>query len=73
MQNAQTIFQQTILPLPDSEKLKLATIILQNLTNDERESHSALDLLQDIQNERVFSSPQEVDEHLKAERESWDN
>ncbi|MDQ6786163.1 MAG: hypothetical protein M3033_05010 [Acidobacteriota bacterium] len=73
MQNARTIFQQTILPLPDSEKLKLATIILQNLTNDERKSQSAFDLLQSIQNERVFSSPQEVDEHLKAERESWDN
>ncbi len=73
MQNAQTIFQQTILRLPDSEKLKLATLILQNLTNDERESQPALDLLQSIQNERVFSSPQEVEEHLKAERESWDN
>jgi hypothetical protein len=56
MQNAQTIFQQTILPLPDSEKLKLATIILQNLTNDERRSQPALDLLQSIQNKRVFSS-----------------
>lgn len=73
MQNAQTIFQQTILQLPDSEKLKLATIILQNLTNDERKSQSAFDILQTIQNERVFSSPQEVNEHLKAERESWDN
>ncbi len=73
MQNAQTIYQQTILPLPDSEKLKLATIILQNLTNDERNSQSAFDLLQSIQNERVFISPQQVDEHLKAERESWDN
>lgn len=73
MQNAQTIYQQTILPLPDSEKLKLATLILQNLTNDERESQPALNLFQSIQNERVFSSPQEVEEHLKAERESWDN
>jgi len=73
MQNAQTIYQQTILPLPDSEKLKLATIILQNLTNDERNSQSAFDLLQSIQNERVFISPQQVDEYLKAERESWDN
>lgn len=73
MQNARTIFQQMILPLPDSEKLKLATIILQNLSNDERKSQSAFDLLQTIQNERVFSSPQEIDEHLKAERESWDN
>ena len=73
MQNAQTIYQQTVLPMPDSEKLKLATIILQNLVSDERESQSAFDLLQTIQNERVFFSPQEIDEHLKAEREAWDN
>ena len=73
MQNAQTIYQQTILPLPNSEKLRLATIILQNLSNSEIKSQSALDLLQNIPNERVFSSAQEVDEHLKAERESWDN
>lgn len=75
MQNAQTIYQQNILPLPDDEKLRLATIILQNLSgNGEREeSQTAFDLLQSIQGERVFSSVSEVDEHLKAERESWDN
>ena len=73
MQNAQTIYQQTILPLPASEKLRLATIILQNLSNSERNTQAAFDLLQNIQSERVFSSAQEVDEHLKAERESWDN
>ncbi len=73
MQNAQTIYQQTILPLPNSEKLRLATIILQNLSKSERNTQSAFDLLQSIQSERVFASTQEVDEHLKAERESWDN
>lgn len=74
MQNAQTIYQQNILPLPDDEKLRLATIILQNLSgNGERESQNAFDLLQNIQAERVFSTAEEVDEHLKAERESWDN
>lgn len=73
MQDIQTIYQQTILPIPNSEKLRLATIILQNLSNSERNTQAAFDLLQNIQNERVFSSAQEVDEHLKAERESWDN
>lgn len=74
MQNAQTIYQQTILPLPASEKLRLATMILQSLSdNGEENSQSALDLLENIQTERVFASAKEVDEHLKAERESWDN
>lgn len=73
MQNAQTIYQQTVLPLPDSEKLRLATIILQNLSDGEPKTQSAFDLLQSIRNETVFSTAQEVDEHLRTERESWDN
>jgi hypothetical protein len=73
MQNAETIYQQTILPLPNVEKLRLATIILQDLSNSEKSKQSALDLLQNIESSRVFNSPEDVDEHLKAERESWDN
>ena len=74
MQDAQTIYQQTVLPLPSSEKLRLATIILQDLSGDSvKQSQSALDLLQNLSNDRVFTSSEEVDEHLKAERESWDN
>jgi len=73
MRNAQTIYQQTVLPLPNSEKLRLATLILQNLSSGERNAQAALDLLQSIQNERFFTTAQEVDEHLKVERESWDD
>ena len=73
MQNAQTIFQQMVLPLPNSEKLRLATIILQSLTDSEKPAQAAFDLLQTIQNNQVFASSEEVDKHLKAERESWDN
>jgi hypothetical protein len=73
MQDVQTIYQQTILPLPSSEKLRLATIILQDLSNDEKPSTFALDLLQSLPDEKVFRSPEEVNEHLKSERESWDN
>jgi hypothetical protein len=73
MANVQTIYQQTILPLPNSEKLQLAAIILQNLTKSETKSSSALDLLQNLSNEQVFSNSQEVDQHLKSERDSWDN
>jgi hypothetical protein len=73
MQNVETIYQQTVLPLPSSEKLRLATIILQGLSQPQTTSQSALDLLQNIKSERAFATAQEVDEHLKSERESWDN
>ena len=73
MQKAETIYQQSILTLPSGEKLRLAAIILQNLTNAEKSKKSALDLLQELPKTRVFSSSKDVDKHLKAERESWDN
>jgi hypothetical protein len=73
MQSVETIYQQTVLPLPSSEKLRLATIILQRLSQPKSKTQSAFDLLQTIENDRVFATIQEVDQHLKAERESWDN
>lgn len=73
MQNVETIYQQTVLPLPNSEKLRLATIILQSLSQPKTKSQSAFDLLQTIEKQQVFATSEEVDEHLKSERESWDN
>ena len=73
MQNVRIIYQNAVKPLPDSEKLRLAALILQDLSgeNDARENLSALDLLESLPAEKVFESSREVDEYLKAERESW--
>ena len=73
MQNIYSIYRQTILPLPKNEKLRLATIILQSLSDETEKTTSALDFLENLQVEKVFKSADEVDRHLKAERESWDN
>lgn len=75
MQNAQTIYQQNISRLPNSEKLRLATLILQSLTEENKTGKeiSALDLLENLPTERAFNSSREVDEFLKTERESWDD
>ena len=75
MQNAQSIYQHTIVGLPSSEKLRLATLILQDLSEENGAIYqtSALELLNNLPSERVFDSAEEVDRHLKTERESWDN
>ena len=75
MQNAQNIYRQTIVSLPNSEKLRLATLILQDLTdeNGEIKQTSALEFLENLPKEQVFDSAEEVDRHLETERESWDN
>lgn len=73
MQDVQTIYQQTVLPLPDDEKLRLATIILQNLSAETEKSASALDFLENLSTEKVFSDAEAAEQHLKQERESWDS
>ena len=73
MQNVETIYQQAVLPLPSSEKLRLATIILRSLSQPQNKSQAAFDLLQTIEKTQVFATSEEVDQHLKSERESWDN
>lgn len=73
MQSVDSIYRQTILPLPKNEKLRLATIILQSLSDDTEKTTSALDFLENLQVKKTFKSADEVDRHLKAERESWDN
>ena len=75
MQNAQNIYRETVVRLPSSEKLRLATLILQDLSyeNESANKKSALELLESLPTERVFDSAAEVDRHLETERESWDN
>ena len=74
MQNAQNIYQETVVRLPNSEKLRLATLILQDLSEENgAEKTCALELLDNLPQERLFDSAGAVDRHLKMERESWDN
>ena len=75
MQNAQNIYQETVVRLPNNEKLRLATLILQDLTEGQNadKKTSTLELLENLPPEKIFDSAKAVDEHLKTERESWDN
>ncbi len=75
MQNAQNIYQEAVVRLPNSEKLRLATLILQDLSEESgtAEQISALELLNNLPDEKVFDSAEAVDRHLQTERESWDN
>ena len=77
MQNASEIYAHSIRQLPTSERLRLATLILEDLTAEQLDSQnqpnlSALELIEDSQNNRIFQNADEVDEYLKAERESWE-
>lgn len=78
MINTTEIYAQTIRQLPSAERLRLATLILEDLSEEqngaaEAKTLSALEVLKNLDDRRVFDSAEKVDEYLKAERESWDN
>ena len=79
MQNAVEIYGKQVRQLPSAERLRLAALILEDLTAEQTESiekpkpMSALQLLDEQNGGRIFKTSEEVDEYLKTERESWDN
>lgn len=72
MQSVETIYQQTVLPLPPKERLRLARIIMEHEQKD-LPRQSVYDFLQSLSGERVFKDSKEVDEYIRSERESWDD
>jgi hypothetical protein len=78
MHDAAEIYGNQVRQMPSVERLRLATLILEELTIEQTEGHekpkqfSALQILEQP-NGGIFKTSEDVDEYLKAERESWDN
>lgn len=77
MQNASKIYTQTIRHLPSFERLQLATLILEDLTEEQSVNFkngdvSAWQLLESLPEKRLFQTTDEVDEYLREERDSWE-
>ena len=81
---ATQIYGKTIRQMPPAERLRLATLILEDLTeeaqseqtleaNSEQQRFSARQILKSRAGKSgIFKTPAEADEYLKTERESWD-
>lgn len=78
MQNATEVYGRQVRQMPPAERLRLAALILDDLSAEQNEggnpakTFSALQLLERRTGGGVFKTAEEADEHLKAERESWD-
>ena len=76
MTNAQDLYASTVRHLPPAERLRLAALILDDLTQaaqDQTEPpRNALDLLEEMPEGRLFGTPAEADEYLQRERDAWD-
>jgi hypothetical protein len=72
MPSVETIYEQTVLPLPPEERVKLARIIMEHADEDIPRL-SAYDYIESLAGTRLFKDSASVDEYLRSERESWDN
>ena len=76
MPNVESIYQQTVLPLPPSDRLLLAKMILEHVNDKPVSSNgrrSVLDILESVSVKRVFKDAAAVDKHIRSERDSWDD
>ncbi len=75
MPSVETIYRDTILPLPPNERLRLAKIIVEHESSNKSQTEqlSVLDIIEGLNGERIFSDSAEVDKYLAEERDSWDN
>ena len=75
MQNVQEFYATSISQMPPNEKLKLAAMILTNLTNGEtnnEQRQSVKQMVREMPAGRLFKTSAEADEHLEQERASWE-
>lgn len=72
MQSVETIYRETIRPLPADEQIRLADMIREELRSS-RPKRSALDIIESLRAKTPRRSAAEIDEYLRAERDSWDD
>ncbi|MGH9897330.1 MAG: hypothetical protein ACRD4L_00560 [Pyrinomonadaceae bacterium] len=82
MQDAQSIYVQTVAQLSSAEQLRLAALILEDLARKSQSDSSilqtsddklsVLEVLEGLSDEQIFKTPAEVDDYLKMERASWE-
>lgn len=76
MPSVETIYRETVRPLPVDDQIRLADMIRENLDAELRSSgpkRSALEILQSLRAATPSRSAAEIDESLRAERDSWDD
>lgn len=76
MPSVETIYRETVRPLPVDDQKRLADMILENVEPGTRSSgpkRSALQILKSIRETTPGRSAAEIDEYLRAERDSWDD
>lgn len=75
MPSVETIYQETVMPLPVVDQMRPAEMIVKRAAKARqyRDRGSILKLLKSIHAKKLGRSAAEIDESIRTERDSWDD
>lgn len=75
MPSVETIYQESIRPLPVGDQMRLAEMIMERTPRSAREPNrrSVLEIIKEARARTPKRTAAQIDEYLKAERDSWDD
>ncbi len=75
MPSVETIYRETIRPLPVDDQKRLAEMILEQTaeqTQNPDRRRSVLEIIESARSSTPARTAAEIDEYLRTERDSWD-
>ena len=75
MPSIETIYQESVRPLPRRDQVRLAEIIMERAARSTQNPNrrSALEIIESARATTPTRTAAEIDEYLKTERDSWDD
>ena len=75
MPSVETIYQESVMPLPRRDQMRLAEIIMERAARPRQnpDRRSVLEIIESARATTPERSAAEIDEYLKMERNSWDD
>ena len=76
MPSVETIYRETIRPLPVDDQRRLAEMILEHATDETQNPvrrRSVLEIIESARSSTPGRTAAEIDEYIRTERESWDD
>lgn len=74
MPSVETIYQESVMPLPISDQVRLAELILKRAPRETApKRRSALEIIEAARAVMPHRTAAEIDEYIRTERDSWDD
>jgi hypothetical protein len=75
MPSVETIYQESVMPLPVSDQVRLAEMIMERAPGalQDPKRRSVLEIIESARASTPGRTAAEIDEYIRTERDSWDD